>query len=441
MCWAVGSPSDATRGHCRVCKILDNKGPCPHDLQVCTQRHAHPDFDVRHYTNSDFRWTNHCGRHPTDHPAARHQILQGSLPPLSAPPIASHRPQWAKANPAAEPKQNRGWPGCCRAPTTKEWVMVKDPTVATIIARMHDVPIPDPIRHSFDQLQHNGLAAAGAAAAGIPRTAPPAATPAAKAHSTANANGNGSGNGPSTALPPVSPGGKTRTSDEQPPPAFSPPAADAERGPPPRRLSVSGNGSVPSAPTPRRANTAPDNGLARALSHKKSGSLQQQLATLSLAQRGNTQVFSDSDSSSTVRSEFTDYLSDESEAELQRLALERAQLKREEEEFRAARARLAGVDTTPPIEWRSSQPASTGTRPRHGSNGSGGSGGSAKQASPKQTPAAAAYVARPAAQTAPNPAAVPRAASSVIEIQRAIAASNRAAQPQRAPQAPRIRGG
>lgn len=411
MCWAVGSPSDAARGHCRVCKILDNKGPCPHDLQVCTQRHAHPDFDVRHYTNSDFRWTNHCGYC-----------------------------KWAKANPAAEPKQNRGWPGCCRAPTSKEWVMVKDPTVATIIARMHDVPIPDAIRHTFDQLHQNGAAAAAAAAApGIPRTAPPAAPPAAKPHSTANAHGNGSGNGPSTAaLPPVSSGGKTRTSDEQPPPAFSPPAADAERGPQPRRLSVSGNAAPPSAPAPRRANTAPDNGLARALSHKKSGSLQQQLATLSLAQRSNTQVFSDSDSSSTVRSEFTDYLSDESEAELQRLALERAQLKREEEEFRAARARLAAVDTTPPIEWRASQPA---TRPRHGSNGSGGSGGSAKQASPKQTPAPAAYVARPTAQAAPNPAAVPRAATSVSEIQRVIAASNRAAQPQRAPQAPRIRGG
>ena len=53
---------------------------------------------------------------------------------------------------------------------------------------------------------------------------------------------------------------------------------------------------------------------------------------------------------------FTDYLSDESEAELQRQAEARAavvaQNQMEELEFRAARQQLADVDLRPPKSWR-----------------------------------------------------------------------------------------
>ncbi|THH12259.1 hypothetical protein EW145_g153 [Phellinidium pouzarii] len=60
---------------------------------------------------------------------------------------------------------------------------------------------------------------------------------------------------------------------------------------------------------------------------------------------------------STVTSDggFTDYLSDESEAELQRQAVERAaileQNRMEEQEFRQARQQLASVDLRPPQVW------------------------------------------------------------------------------------------
>ena len=60
---------------------------------------------------------------------------------------------------------------------------------------------------------------------------------------------------------------------------------------------------------------------------------------------------------STVTSDggFTDYLSDESEAELQRLAEARAALlaqsQAEEQEFRAARQQLAHIDLRPPKSW------------------------------------------------------------------------------------------
>jgi hypothetical protein len=75
---------------------------------------------------------------------------------------------------------------------------------------------------------------------------------------------------------------------------------------------------------------------------------------------------SGSRSDSTVTSEgaFTDYLSDESEAELQRQAEARAiltaQNMAEEAEFRAARERLAQVDLRPPKSWNSHlQPATS----------------------------------------------------------------------------------
>ncbi|KAF9646772.1 hypothetical protein BDM02DRAFT_3062849, partial [Thelephora ganbajun] len=61
------------------------------------------------------------------------------------------------------------------------------------------------------------------------------------------------------------------------------------------------------------------------------------------------------DSDITVDGGFTDYLSDESEAELQRQAEVRAaliaQTKMEEQEFRAARQQLATVDLRPPKSW------------------------------------------------------------------------------------------
>ena len=66
---------------------------------------------------------------------------------------------------------------------------------------------------------------------------------------------------------------------------------------------------------------------------------------------------SSSNDTSTVTSDggFTDYLSDESEAELQRQAELRAALleqsRQEEQEFRAARRQLASVDLRPPQAW------------------------------------------------------------------------------------------
>lgn len=64
---------------------------------------------------------------------------------------------------------------------------------------------------------------------------------------------------------------------------------------------------------------------------------------------------SSASSDHTVDGGFTDYLSDESEAELQRQAEIKAALvaqnRMEEKEFRAARQQLAHVDLRPPKSW------------------------------------------------------------------------------------------
>ena len=70
-----------------------------------------------------------------------------------------------------------------------------------------------------------------------------------------------------------------------------------------------------------------------------------------------------SQSDATVISDgaFTDYLSDESEAELQRQAEAKAALvaqnQAEEQEFKAARQQLVGVDLRPPKSWNDTNDA------------------------------------------------------------------------------------
>lgn len=93
-----------------------------------------------------------------------------------------------------------------------------------------------------------------------------------------------------------------------------------------------------------------------------------------------------SNSETTVISDggFTDYLSDESEQELQRQAEARAEVLAqnhfEEQEFKKARLQLAHVDLRPPKSWTSS--GSAGSAVSVGSAGSGG-GGSAGGGSPR----------------------------------------------------------
>lgn len=66
-------------------------------------------------------------------------------------------------------------------------------------------------------------------------------------------------------------------------------------------------------------------------------------------------------SSTTVRTDSTDYLSDESEEELQRLAVARAiaieRQRVEEAEYESARRGLRDIDVTTPVQWGAGAPA------------------------------------------------------------------------------------
>lgn len=85
--------------------------------------------------------------------------------------------------------------------------------------------------------------------------------------------------------------------------------------------------------------------------------LEEAMAAMSVSGDSSASSSDSGGSETTVISDggFTDYLSDESEAELQRQAEVRAallaQAHSEEQEFRAARQQLAQVDLRPPRSW------------------------------------------------------------------------------------------
>jgi len=86
------------------------------------------------------------------------------------------------------------------------------------------------------------------------------------------------------------------------------------------------------------------------------------------SESGESSLGSMTDSTVTSDGGFTDYLSDESEAELQRQAEVKAaivaQNQAEEQEFKAARQQLTYVDLRPPKSWN---PLTSNSRPQGGS--------------------------------------------------------------------------
>ncbi|KAI0939728.1 hypothetical protein AcV5_001046 [Taiwanofungus camphoratus] len=107
--------------------------------------------------------------------------------------------------------------------------------------------------------------------------------------------------------------------------------------------------NVTSSRAADRQNTAP------AALQRRGSTLEKAVAAMSIS--SSSSGSSGSNSETTVISDggFTDYLSDESEAELQRQAEAKAALvaqnHMEEQEFKAARQQLASVDLRPPKSW------------------------------------------------------------------------------------------
>ncbi|CCM04828.1 uncharacterized protein FIBRA_07021 [Fibroporia radiculosa] len=121
-----------------------------------------------------------------------------------------------------------------------------------------------------------------------------------------------------------------------------------------RRAQTTNNPSSPPASasntrTTERANTSP------AQLQRRGSTLEKSLASMSISSASSSSSGSNSETTVISDGGFTDYLSDESEAELQRQAEVKAALLAqnhlEEQEFRAARQQLASIDLRPPKSW------------------------------------------------------------------------------------------
>ncbi|KAK0490999.1 hypothetical protein IW261DRAFT_1435129 [Armillaria novae-zelandiae] len=301
MCYAYGS-LEQTISTCPMCKVFPHPLRCPHVREVCRNRASHPRFDVYFLKNAEVDSFNGCGFC-----------------------------KWARTNPPQKTAGylNPGWPGCCRAPAPAEHRLIP-PADWRSVSIVHHVPIPPDIKATLDGLRPGAPRAApkpppdrkgSPPAPKVPVRGSPKQPSAALARSTPPADKPGTP--PSPARKAADLDGATtprrNSSATRPPPSRSPPN--------PRRSPV-----VASKPRPKKDDNDDDAGSTA------SGS------------SGST-----SDSTVTSDGGFTDYLSDESEAELQRQAEARAALvaqnQAEELEFKAARLQLTHVDLRPPKSW------------------------------------------------------------------------------------------
>jgi hypothetical protein len=133
-----------------------------------------------------------------------------------------------------------------------------------------------------------------------------------------------------------------------------------------RRGSITVSPSI--SPKPNSGLRPADRAMGSAASRTQPRRAGSDISSASSSSSGGSSDGLGSVTDSTVTSDggFTDYLSDESEAELQRQAEARAALlaqnQAEEQEFKAARQQLAHVDLRPPKSWNAATlPRSTGS--------------------------------------------------------------------------------
>lgn len=342
-----------------------------------------------------------------------------STPLLSSDPLRPHPLplQWARSNPKLTVYNNHGWPGCCRPPTQSEHRLIQPadwPTVSIV----HSVPMPPEIKSVLDAILARGSPLPPIISSARTQPQPPPSTLDRRNSTSSPSNRpcpsssktqpvpipsrGRSGGSPvpqSSALAGTTPRSSTTASDQHPlsrRQTYSEGTKDKSRTPSMRRH-IDQDGSLsrrsgtarpslsavapsyspsrpsgdspPQNPCPSTLHASPvdsyatpsqDASLGRTLSSKRS-TLETAVAALDIS--SSSESSSDSGSSrgslsdATVISDgaFTDYLSDESEAELQRQAEAKAALvaqnQAEELEFKAARQQLAGVGLRPPKAW------------------------------------------------------------------------------------------
>ncbi|KAG6378845.1 hypothetical protein JVT61DRAFT_13125 [Boletus reticuloceps] len=291
-------------------------------------------------------------------------VTARSTPLLSSDPVRPHPvpPQWARSNPKLTVYTNPGWPGCCRPPNQSEYRLIQPadwPTVSIV----HSIPMPPEIKSVLDAVLSRAspipIISSARAQSQHPSSTSildrrnstsspsirPCSTP--KSQPVAIPSRGRSGGSPVPQSPAL--GGTT--------PRSSAPASDQYTL---SRRQTFSEGTKDRSRAPSARSILSRRFFGRTLSSKRS-TLETAMATLDVS--SSSEGSSDSGSSrgslsdATVTSDgaFTDYLSDESEAELQRQAEAKAALvaqnQAEELEFKAARQQLAGVGLRPPKTW------------------------------------------------------------------------------------------
>ncbi|KAF8914565.1 hypothetical protein CPB85DRAFT_1297199 [Mucidula mucida] len=297
--------------------------------------------------------------------------------------------KWARMNPPQKgvPYSNPGYPGCCRPPTQQESRNIQAADWRAV-SKIHQIAIPSEIKAVLDNLSPKTSGGArvkttpsldrkNSGGNASPKGSPSAPkSPALPIPAKTRSGGNSGTTSLSSSLSrntgsnfvaeqrgggsPVanhSPNRKAldldglntpikrgTTSKASTPPSKNP---TSRSSPPASNLDTRRRSSISSTPRPTAMKLSDQ--LSRVPSSKKDDD------TMSNASGSSGGSGSLSDNTVTSDGGFTDYLSDESEAELQRQAEARAALvaksQAEELEFRMARARLADVDLRPPKSW------------------------------------------------------------------------------------------
>ncbi|KAJ7638703.1 hypothetical protein FB45DRAFT_1054950 [Roridomyces roridus] len=345
MCYAAGSVDQAVNV-CPMCRVFPHSR-CPHQRGLCTNRTAHPRFDVLFLKNAEVDCFRGCGFC-----------------------------KWASASPKAAGWNNTGWPGCCRAPTSGEHRLIQ-PAEWRSVSVVHHVPIPSEVKVALDNIpsrgssvpstspvrsskppvdRRNSSASAKSPAMPIPSKSRANGSPQMTASSVTSTSSRGSGgSGGSgggeeshkrreTVGENSSPGRKQLDLADP----LTPPRRNSGPRPPAKVVPDERRRSPPSAQSPKvSSKSSPP---VRAVDPPKP----QKKAEPPLSSASSSSGSDSLRTESTITSDggFTDYLSDESEAELQRQAEAKAALvaqnEAEEFEFRQARQALANVGLKPP---------------------------------------------------------------------------------------------
>ncbi|KAH8830778.1 hypothetical protein DL96DRAFT_971397 [Flagelloscypha sp. PMI_526] len=358
MCYSVGTV-EAYTATCEMCTVWKHTR-CPHKREICRNRTLHPRIDVLFLKNAEVDLFNGCGYC-----------------------------KWAKTNPPTNlgGLNNPGWPGCCRPPAPNELAIIL-PTEWEAVNKIHRTPIPAEMKPVVERM-------AAASALGLSRpigspksTSTKPATPPLDRRGSGNTNttprpsnkptssgttikgkSGGSPSSSNSGGSPGSPYASPRGSLELQAVRDALPAERKENRTSPGRRSLELAESLRKNTSARNLSSSPRTSgeIKRKTSqinvHVIRGTISPTTPKPIAAQISNSHSSVSSGSSSngsdsTITSDggFTDYLSDESEQELQRQAEAKAALiaqnQAEELEFKAARQRLIGVTLRPDDHWK-----------------------------------------------------------------------------------------